>query len=115
MEIDLRHYVRLVNDQREHERDIFTVFSKCYQSVVGRPCLSNRVAIDAEHYVRAVRSGVGPMIPDYVKSHFDKAIPARMGRKLPEIVQKDKRAGLRLVDDSPVLMARKQADGVWRC
>ena len=79
-EVDLRYYVSRVNLERRRERDVFTVFSKCWESVVGAPCMNDKVAVDAEHWVRAVRAGVGPMVPDYVKQHFDTQQPILVPR-----------------------------------
>jgi hypothetical protein len=71
MQVDLRTYVRRVNQKLATGKTVFEVFSRCYETVFKRPCMSDRVALDAEDWVRTVRAGIGPIVPKYVSWYFE--------------------------------------------
>lgn len=95
------------------QSDVGEFFRKAWEEIYGRPCRSNQVVIDTEHYRKA------KVVPSYVWSFFDRV--RQQNWVLPERATKSSRwedtwnhQNYRLVDDSPLLVAQKGADGVWR-
>ncbi len=98
----------------------FYFFNACWLKV-NKPCQSNRIVMDAHKYNEAIRGGRIAPIPKYVEDEYNKLYAA--SHVMPDKAYKANRwtdtwnhQQYRLVcEPDTLLVARKCADGVWRC